>query len=76
MPGYDGKLFVLTFDHRASFTRDPFGFLVTPTPAEAARVSEAKEIILEGFLRALAAGAPRNARGVHSHRGPSQRGAG
>lgn len=31
MPGYDGVLFVLTFDHRASFTRDPFGFSVTPT---------------------------------------------
>ncbi|MHB1131558.1 MAG: 2-deoxy-5-keto-D-gluconate 6-phosphate aldolase domain-containing protein [Chloroflexota bacterium] len=55
---------MLAFDHRASFTHDLFGLSATPTPTEAAQVSEAKEIIFEGFLQVLAAGAPRDAPGV------------
>lgn len=62
--GYEGRLFMLAFDHRASFTRDLFGFSAAPTPAEAARVSDAKALIFEGFLQARARGAPRDVAGI------------
>lgn len=62
--GYEGRLFLLAFDHRASFTRDLFGLSADPTPAEAARIAEAKAIIYEGFLRALERDAPRDAAGI------------
>ena len=64
MPGYDGRLFLLAFDHRSSFTRDLFGLSAAPSPAEASRISEAKEIIYDGFTRALERGAPRDAAGI------------
>lgn len=64
MPGYDGQLFLLAFDHRSSFTRDLFGISEAPTPDEAARISESKQVIFDGFLKALNAGAPRDAAGV------------
>jgi myo-inositol catabolism protein IolC len=64
MSGYDGRLFLMAFDHRSSFTRDLFGLSAAPTSEEAARISEAKGIIFDGFLQALAAGAPREAAGV------------
>ena len=64
MPGYDHALFLLAFDHRASFTRDVFGLPDTVPPAAAARVSEAKLLIYEGFLQALEQGAPRDAAGL------------
>lgn len=60
----DGFLFLLAFDHRASFTRDLFGLSATPTGAEAARVSDAKAVIYEGLLRALEQGVPRAAAGA------------
>lgn len=64
MPGYDGLLYLLAFDHRASFTRDLFGLAPKPAPADEAQVSSAKAIIYEGFLRAVRQGAPRDAAGV------------
>lgn len=64
MPVAQGMLFLLAFDHRASFTRDLFGLRDAPTPAEAAQVSDAKTLIFEGFLRALERGAPGDAAGV------------
>jgi myo-inositol catabolism protein IolC len=64
MPGYEGQLFLLAFDHRSSFTRDLFGLSGDPAPEEAARISEAKQVIFDGFLQTLASGAPREAAGV------------
>lgn len=64
MLGYEGRLFLLAFDHRTSFTRDLFGLPGAPTPAETARVSDAKAIIYEGFLQALERGVPRDAAGI------------
>lgn len=64
MTGYAGRLFLLAFDHRASFTRDLFGLSDAPTPAEAQLISAAKEIIYEGFSHALADGAPRDEAGI------------
>jgi myo-inositol catabolism protein IolC len=62
--GYDRRLFLLAYDHRASFSRDLFGIRGTPTHEEAARISEAKSVIFDGFRRALALGAPREESGI------------
>jgi len=62
--GYAGRLFLLAFDHRSSFTRDLFGIKGEVSKADTARISDAKSVIYEGFRRALERGAPRDAAGV------------
>jgi myo-inositol catabolism protein IolC len=62
--GYDRKLYILAFDHRGSFEK-LFGVSGrAPTSDEAARISEAKSLIFEGFRRAVAGGIPKEAAGV------------
>lgn len=62
--GYDRKLYILAFDHRGSFEK-MFGVSGrTPTAEEAARISDAKWLIFEGFRRAVAGGVPKDAAGV------------
>ena len=55
--GYDGKLYILAFDHRGSFQRKMFGIDGDPTEDEAARIADAKHLIFEGLLRATEQGA-------------------
>ena len=62
--GYEGDLYVLAFDHRGSFQKKMLGIQGTPSPEEAERISDAKAVIFEGFLRALDEGAPRDAAGM------------
>ncbi|MFM7718157.1 MAG: 2-deoxy-5-keto-D-gluconate 6-phosphate aldolase domain-containing protein [Actinomycetota bacterium] len=62
--GYDRSLYILAFDHRGSFVKKFFGIAGAPSPAEAERIADAKQVIYEGVRRALAAGAPREAAGV------------
>ncbi|MGH2765174.1 MAG: 2-deoxy-5-keto-D-gluconate 6-phosphate aldolase domain-containing protein, partial [Actinomycetota bacterium] len=57
--GYEGDLYILAFDHRGSFQKKMLGIQGTPAPEEAERISDAKAVIFEGFLRALDEGAPR-----------------
>jgi myo-inositol catabolism protein IolC len=62
--GYDKKLYILAFDHRGSFEK-MFGISGrSPTTEEAARISDAKSLIFEGFRRAVADGVPKDAAGV------------
>jgi myo-inositol catabolism protein IolC len=61
--GYDGPLFILAFDHRGSFQKKFFGVTGEPTAQEAERISDAKHVIFEGFLRARAEGADRTSAG-------------
>ncbi|MCS7235236.1 MAG: DUF2090 domain-containing protein [Armatimonadota bacterium] len=61
--GYRKPLYILAFDHRGSFLKLA-GIRGEPTAEEAARIRDAKQVIYEGFLRALDAGAPRDAAGV------------
>jgi myo-inositol catabolism protein IolC len=62
--GYDKKLYILAFDHRGSFEK-MFGVSGRkPTDEEAARISDAKSLIFEGFQKAVGDGAPRDAAGV------------
>jgi myo-inositol catabolism protein IolC len=62
--GYEGKLYLLAFDHRGSFQKTFFGVQGDPTPEEAARIVDAKALIFDGMWRALDAGLPRDGAGV------------
>src|SRR5919106_6300991 len=62
--GYEGDLYILAFDHRGSFQKKMLGIQGAPSPDEAERISDAKAVIFEGFLRALDEGAPRDAAGM------------
>jgi myo-inositol catabolism protein IolC len=62
--GYDGKLFILAFDHRGSFQKTFFGIEGAPGPDDARRIIDAKKVVFEGMMAALEAGADRSAAGV------------
>src|SRR5712691_9207152 len=62
--GYNGKLYILAFDHRGSFQRKFFGVESEPTAEQIAKIVDAKALIFEGMLRALADGAPREGAGI------------
>jgi myo-inositol catabolism protein IolC len=53
--GYDQKLYILAFDHRGSFEK---------MVGDVSRVPAAKELIWEGFQRAVEEGAPKEYAGV------------
>ena len=62
--GYDGRLYLLAFDHRAAF-QELLDAGEPATEAGARRIGEAKAIALEGLVRALERGAvPREAAGI------------
>jgi 5-dehydro-2-deoxygluconokinase len=54
--GYDGKLYVLAFDHRGSFVKR-FGIEGQPSPEDTQRISDGKHLIFEGLEAALERGA-------------------
>jgi myo-inositol catabolism protein IolC len=55
--GYDGKLYILAFDHRGSFQKKMFGIQGDPTAEETDRIADAKHLIFEGLLKASEEGA-------------------
>jgi myo-inositol catabolism protein IolC len=55
--GYDGKLYILAFDHRGSFQKKMFGIEGDPTPEQTETISDAKKLIFEGLLEAAKRGA-------------------
>src|SRR5205809_1722713 len=62
--GYDGPLYILAFDHRGSFQKKFFGVTGQPTAKDVERISDAKHVIFEGFLRAVDEGADRTSAGL------------
>lgn len=56
--GYDKPLFILPFDHRSSFLK-LLNITGEPTPEQTERVASFKQIIYEGFKRAVASGVPK-----------------
>jgi 5-dehydro-2-deoxygluconokinase len=62
--GYDGKLFILAFDHRGSFQKKMFGIEGDPTDEETQTISDAKHLIFEGMLAAAEKGLDEEASGV------------
>ncbi len=62
--GYDGKLYILAFDHRGSFQKKMFGIEGDPTPEQTATIADAKQLIYEGMALAADRGVENSAVGV------------
>jgi myo-inositol catabolism protein IolC len=62
--GYDGKLYILAFDHRGSFQKKMFGIEGDPTPEETETIADAKRLIFEGMELAVQRGVDAAATGV------------
>ena len=63
--GYDGKLYILAFDHRGSFQKKLFTEIEgDPTPEETEKVADAKRLIFEGMELAVQRGVDAEATGV------------
>ncbi len=62
--GYDNKLYILAFDHRGSFQKKFFGIDGTPDSEQTAMIADAKHLVFEGLVQAVAAGADPAVTGV------------
>jgi myo-inositol catabolism protein IolC len=62
--GYDGKLYILAFDHRGSFQKKMFGIEGDPSPEQTATIADAKHLIYEGMEKAVEKGAEPSVTGV------------
>ena len=54
--GYDGKLYILAFDHRGSFQKKMFEIHGEPTAEQTRTISDAKHLVYEGMVKAVEAG--------------------
>jgi myo-inositol catabolism protein IolC len=50
--GYDGKLYILAFDHRGSFQKKMFGIEGDPDEEQTRQIADAKHLIYEGMVKA------------------------
>src|SRR3954466_76640 len=50
--GYDGKLYILAFDHRGSFQKKMFGIEGDPDDEQTRTIADAKHLIYEGMVKA------------------------
>jgi myo-inositol catabolism protein IolC len=62
--GYDRPLYILPFDHRASFQTKMFGWDGALTAAQTAEIIAAKLVIYDGFRAGVAAGVPKEHAGI------------
>jgi myo-inositol catabolism protein IolC len=62
--GYDGKLYILAFDHRGSFQKKMFGIEGDPTPEQTQTIADAKKLIFEGMEIAVERGLDAGTAGV------------
>jgi myo-inositol catabolism protein IolC len=62
--GYDGKLYILAFDHRGSFQKKMFGIEGDPTPEQTETITDAKRLVFEGMELAVERGVDAAATGV------------
>ena len=62
--GYDRPLYILPFDHRASFEKGLFGFSTPLTAEQTATVAASKQVIYDGLKLALTKDVPREAAGI------------
>jgi 5-dehydro-2-deoxygluconokinase len=62
--GYQKPLYVLPFDHRGSFETGLFGWKGELNAEQTAQISAAKQVIYDGFQKAIADGAPREKGGI------------
>jgi myo-inositol catabolism protein IolC len=62
--GYDGKLYILAFDHRGSFQKKMFGIQGDPDAEQTATITDAKRLVFEGMELAVERGVDAAATGV------------
>jgi myo-inositol catabolism protein IolC len=63
--GYDGKLYILAFDHRGSFQKKMLGIEGEATLEQTATIAGAKHLIYEGMVKAVDTGSgPADQNGV------------
>ena len=61
--GYDGKLYILAFDHRGLIPEEDVRHRGRPTPEQTETIADAKHLIFEGLLKATEEGVDPQATG-------------
>jgi 5-dehydro-2-deoxygluconokinase len=62
--GYGKPLYVLPFDHRATFSKTMFGWQGPLSPEQTAEIAAIKQVIYDGFKAAVAAGVRKERAGI------------
>jgi 5-dehydro-2-deoxygluconokinase len=62
--GYDKPLYVLPFDHRATFSKTMFGWQGPLNPEQTAEIAAVKQVIFDAFKAAVAGGVPKERAGI------------
>src|SRR5262245_17637190 len=62
--GYDRPLYVLPFDHRATFSQHMFGWKGALTAEQTAEVAAVKQVIYDAFKAAVTGGVPKDRAGI------------
>jgi myo-inositol catabolism protein IolC len=62
--GYDRQLFVLPFDHRATFSKTMFGWQGPLNAEQTAQIAAMKQMIYDAFKAAVADGIPKESAGI------------
>jgi myo-inositol catabolism protein IolC len=62
--GYDSPLYVLPFDHRATFSKTMFGWEGPLAPNQTAQIAAFKDVIYDAFKAAVAGGVPKARAGI------------
>ena len=62
--GYDKPLYVLPFDHRATFSKNMFGWKEPLSPEQTAEIAAVKQVIYDAFKAAVAGGVAKDRAGI------------
>ena len=62
--GYDKPLYVLPFDHRATFSKNMFSWQGSLSPDQTAEIAAVKQVIYDAFKAAVAGGVPKERAGI------------
>lgn len=62
--GYNKPLYILPFDHRATFQTGMFGWKGPLSPEQTAQIAAAKDVIYDGLKAAVAGGVPKEYAGI------------
>jgi 5-dehydro-2-deoxygluconokinase len=62
--GYDRPLYVSPFDHRATFSKNMFGWQGPLSPEQTAEIAAAKQVIFDAFKAAVAGEVPKHRAGI------------
>jgi 5-dehydro-2-deoxygluconokinase len=62
--GYEKPLYVLPFDHRATFSKNMFGWQGPLSPEQTAEIAAVKQVIFDGFKAAVTGGVRKDRAGI------------